>query len=749
MAPTWHDVLSGEPIEAKRDSVLYVFRNTLRRYQAIAATATALAIVIAIALVTSLAFWRQAIQSRDLAEQEKNRALLASVAERQARETADVLAGQLRQRLYEYNLEHAVNAWDSDKLLRTGQFLGECPVEVRRWEWSWLQAQVVSAGLTLFPGQGRPAFGPDGALLVAPGRDGENGAICVWETDSGRSVATLRGASNSRLQVARRADASRIAAAHYDGSLAMWDRIAETELWRIHPNESRPDGVAFSSDGRVIALASVDGVLQLRNTETGDAIRNIGPLGYPLRDVAFRPGDREIAAGALAIAPRPAAVWDLLSGLKRFTLPESSNADCVAYSHDGRYLATGGVDQGIMIWDADTGAAVQEFPGHSGTVFSVAFSPDDSQLASAGSDGTVRLWQIDIGQEVARLGDIGMSNIYWLCFRPHSEEVAFYTHEGIALWNTRAVRDAQPNLTVLKGHQSKVRSLDFRPDGKQLVSSGFDNTIKIWNVETGQELSTFKGHQHAVVCVAFGPQGNYLVSGSHHNNADKPCELILWDANTGEAIRTLDQHLGGVWWVAFHPDGTRFAAGGMDGILRMWDVESGTQLFQLDRHVGYIEGIAFSHDGKRLVTVDAGENILKFWHADTGRLIGRSTSLVDQLRGRCVRFSPDDKLIATGGVGGLARLWDGQTGELIHELRGHDGQVTSVAFNADGTRAFTVGHDMTMDVWNTETGRRLLKVRGHTDRVWAVAVSPDGQKVASAADDGAIHIWDAGPHSHL
>ena len=179
----------------------------------------------------------------------------------------------------------------------------------------------------------------------------------------------------------------------------------------------------------------------------------------------------------------------------------------------------------------------------------------------------------------------------------------------------------------------------------------------------------------------------------------------------------------------------------------MWDVESGQQLFELDRHVRYIEGIAFSQDGKRLVTIDAGENVLKFWDANTGRPIGRSTSTVDQLRGRCVLFSPNDRLIASGGVGGVARVWDGQTGELIHELRGHEGEVTSVAFNADGTRLFTVGHDMSMSVWNTETGKRLLTLHGHADRVWTLAVSPDGQKVASAADDGTIRIWDAGPPS--
>jgi WD40 repeat protein len=146
-----------------------------------------------------------------------------------------------------------------------------------------------------------------------------------------------------------------------------------------------------------------------------------------------------------------------------------------------------------------------------------------------------------------------------------------------------------------------------------------------------------------------------------------------------------------------------------------------------------------------LVTIDAGENVLKFWDADTGRAIGRSTSSVDQLRGRCVHFSPNDKLIASGGVNGVARVWDGQTGQLIHELRAHEGQVTSVAFSTDGTRLFTVGHDMTMRVWNTETGKLLLTLRGHTDRVWALAVSPDGQKVASAGDDGTIHIWDASP----
>ena len=733
--------LGGEPIEAKRDSLLYVFRNTLRRYKAIAAAATALAIVIAIALVTSLAFWRQAVQARDLAEQEKDRALIAQDAERQARETADELASQLRQQLYEYNLGRAVTAWESGALLKTGQYLAECPTSLRRWEWDWLDAQVVAAGLTLFPGQGRPAFTPDGTLLVAAGRGADSGAIRIWDAPSGRSVTSLRGSSNSRLQMALSPDASRIAAAHYDGSLVMWDRVAEEELWRVQPSESRPDGLAFRRDGALIALATVNGHLRLHDTETGDEVRNIGPLSYPLRDVAFRPGGMEIAAGALAISPQPATVWGLPSGEKQFTLPANGNADCVAYSHDGRYLVTGGVDQHVTMWNADTGEMVQEFPGHSGTVFSVAFSPDDRQVASAGSDGTVRLWQVDNRQEIAQLADLGMSSIYWLCFHPDGEQIAFYTHEGIVNWNTKADRDRDPNLTVLAGHRSNVRSIDFSPDGSQLVSVGFDQTIRVWDVEMAEELRTFEGHSHAVVAVAYGPRGRCIISGSHHNNLDKPCELMLWDAETGEVLHSLAEHQGGVWWIAIHPDGTRFAAGGMDGILRMWEIESGQLLFELDRHFRYIEGIAFSHDGEYLVTIDAGENILKFWDANTGRPIGRSTTSVDQLRGRCVRFSPNDALIATGGVGGVARLWDGKTGELIYELRGHEGHVTSVAFNSDSTRLFTAGHDKTINVWSTETGKRLLQIGGHTDRIWTLAVSSDGNTIASAGDDGTIRIW--------
>ncbi|PMD34464.1 WD40 repeat-like protein [Hyaloscypha variabilis F] len=204
----------------------------------------------------------------------------------------------------------------------------------------------------------------------------------------------------------------------------------------------------------------------------------------------------------------------------------SDSVNAVAFSRDGKQLASAADDQTVKLWDAATGAALQTLKGHSGTVPAVAFSPDGKQLASGSADRTVRLWDTATG----------------------------------------AV------LQTLKGHSDWVLTVAFSLDGKQLASGSRDKTVRIWDVATGAALQTLKGHSDWVLTVAFSPDGKQLASGS----LDKT--VRLWDVATGAALQTLEGYSDWVNAVAFSPDGKQLASASYDQTVKLWDVAIGAVL---------------------------------------------------------------------------------------------------------------------------------------------------------------------------
>ncbi|MBE8991283.1 AAA-like domain-containing protein, partial [Nostoc sp. LEGE 12450] len=226
----------------------------------------------------------------------------------------------------------------------------------------------------------------------------------------------------------------------------------------------------------------------------------------------------------------------------------SSYVYSVAFSLDGKTIASGSEDNTVRLWNL-AGQELKTLKGHSSSVNSVAFSPDGKTIASGSSDNTVRLWNL-AGQE----------------------------------------------LKTLKGHSSSVLSVAFSPDGKTIASGSNDNTVRLWNL-AGQELKTLKGHSSSVLSVAFSPDGKTIASGSKDNTAR------LWNL-AGQELKTLKGHSSYVLSVAFSPDGKTIASGSGDNTVRLWNL-AGQELKTLKGHSSYVLSVAFSPDGK---TIASGSN---------------------------------------------------------------------------------------------------------------------------------------------
>ncbi len=296
----------------------------------------------------------------------------------------------------------------------------------------------------------------------------------------------------------------------------------------------------------------------------------------------------------------------------------------------------------------------------------------------------------------------------------------------------RAVQ-ALRGLYTLSGHAGLVAAVVFSPDGARLASASSDQTAKVWDAASGQELFTLAGHTELVTDIAFSPEGRLLATASGDGTAR------IWDAASGQALFTLFGHSQGVGYLVFSPDGSRLATGSLDRTAKVWDTASGRELVTLTGHTDRLFALAFSPDGSRLATASK-DGTARIWDPASGNellTLSGHTGRISHLD-----FSPDGARLATASVDNTAKIWDAATGELALTLSGHAGPLEDVVFSPDGTRVATAGQDTAVKLWEAASGRDLLTFSGHTGTVVDVAFSPDGTRLATASADGTAKVWD-------
>jgi len=291
-------------------------------------------------------------------------------------------------------------------------------------------------------------------------------------------------------------------------------------------------------------------------------------------------------------------------------------------------------------------------------------------------------------------------------------------------------------LMTLRGHEDIIYALAISTDGRHIASGSNDKTIKLWDAQTGAEVMTLRGHRAPVWDLAFSPDGKQIISGSNDG-------IKLWDVQTGAEAVTLRGPRDDILSVAFSPDGKRIISGGWNHTIRTWDATTGDEVLTLRGHETQVYNVAFSPDGKRMASGGLDGKV-KVWDASTGKEL----MTISQHSGynKCIytlAFSPDGELIASGGDDNLVKVWDAETGKELKVFRGHDWAVECVAFTPDGKRLISASWDDMVKLWDVMIDREAAKFHGHRRAARSIAFSPDGKQIVSGSYDNTIKLWNA------
>ena len=293
--------------------------------------------------------------------------------------------------------------------------------------------------------------------------------------------------------------------------------------------------------------------------------------------------------------------------------------------------------------------------------------------------------------------------------------------------------DRIESLAFSLGHTAPIRSVAFTPDGTRAVSGSSDQTVRVWDLSSGQCLATLEGHSNWVRSVAVSPDGTRAVSGSDDQT------VRVWDLSSGQCLATLEGHSDRVWSVAVSPDGTRAVSGSSDQTVRVWDLSSGQCLATLEGHSNWVRSVAVSPDGTRAVS-GSDDQTVRVWDLSSGQCLATLEGHSNWVRS--VAVSPDGTRAVSGSSDQTVRVWDLSSGQCLATLEGHSARVWSVAVSPDGTRAVSGSSDQTVRVWDLSSGQCLATLEGHSDSVWSVAVSPDGTRAVSGSSDQTVRVWD-------
>jgi WD40 repeat protein/serine/threonine protein kinase len=798
LADEIEDWLADEPVSVYREPITVRLTRWGRRHRTLATSIGVLLITTVVGLAIAAALIRREQRQTEGERLRAEISLVEANRQRKIAEDnaldAHRRAEELRRKNYIGNVNLAISECLGNNVTRALEFLDGCPGDLRGWEWDFVWRQChLDLGTFRQSGQALNgvAFNPDGTRVASVSgafsldEPAKKGDLVVRDVGTGQEIYAHRDVASGFRGVAFSPDSRWIATGNAM-DLVILDAATGKEEFRLTDPGNRDDPVlslAFSPDSRRIIAgygefnrAQGVGRANLWDLTNRKLIERIPEDRGVVYCVAFSPDGREVALASEGLVEL--CDVETPTGPIRAFRSHIDLVYAVAFSPDGLYLASGGLDRAVRLWDRATGKEIRAFFGHEGFVRGLAFSPDGRWILSASEDHSVKLWEIASGRSLA---DFHGHRSFASCvaYSPDGRLAASGGQDhAVKLWF--ATRRAPLTFT---GHDGAVRGLQFLPESQRLVSgSGNFSTrgrLKVWDATTGEPLEPSFESCPEVYAVALHRNGRRLATACFDRIAGVGT-VRVWDLDTGRLVWEREPQAAWVADVAYSPDGKWLASAGVDeqelgGEVRLWDAEAGREIGRFEKHTAGVFGVAFSPDSRWLAS-GWGDGMVRI--RDAKAPAGEARELPGHAGGvERVAFLPDGRLASAGGraeagghsvhaaaqrgrpglasAGGRAeaggtsgfgevKIWDLSTGRVL-DLRGHTGLVEGLAYTRDGRRMATASDDRTIKLWDTTTGEEVFTLRGHTAGVLCVAFSPDGRRIASGGWDRTVRVWDTSP----
>lgn len=594
-------------------------------------------------------------------------------------------------------------------------------------------------------------YAPDSKYLAVASSIG----IWLYDTTTYREIALLTGHTENVTCIDFSPDGKTLASGSRDKTVRLWDVATREHRQTLNGHLHEINSIAFSPDGKTLASGSTgerDGLeifgaqIIMWDTATGEQIHTLTTESQ-VNALVFNSDGKMLASGE-DWRFYPIRLWDTETGEQIYTLTDPTLRGRNPFTQHAVFFGVGNIlirrnsDDTISVYDINKLKLIRIFTEIAEDTFCATVSSDKQTLATGNIEKTIQLWDMDSG-ELKRTITVSRTPKH-IAFSPDNKTLTISMFgETIDILDVATGNSKH----TLSGFNQPIRSIALNPD-KNILAIQNNVNIELWNMITNEQIHTLTGHIQRLNTIVFSPDAKTLASGSDDNT------IRLWDVDTGKLIRTLEGirgHSGPIKTVAFSPNAKTLASGSADSTIHLWDVNTGRRKIYLPTPRDSGHCVVFSPDGKTLVS---GGNVrhkgedhsfgyegIQFWHVRTGKY-------KDKIKGKMgdifsLAFSPDGQTLASGeGWADYAiRLWDFDKMKLMHALKGHTGDVYNVTFSPDGSTLASGSADNTIHLWDVVTGKHLHTFTGHTGSVNSVVFSKDGRMLISGSEDGTVLLW--------